>query len=72
MQHLQTWPNLYEADQSVPIDWAGTRLVDRVTTVLSRRPLARRLRRQAALALIRANLGLSARVRRVIEQYPEG
>jgi hypothetical protein len=72
MQHLQTWPNLYEADQSVPIDWAGTRLVDRVTTVLSRRPLARRLRRQAALALIRANLGLSARVRRVIEQSPEG
>ena len=72
MQHLQTWPDLYVADQSVPIDWAGTRLIDRVTTVLSSRPLARRLRRQAALALIRANLGLSARVRRVIEQSPEG
>ncbi|MFM7548611.1 MAG: hypothetical protein ACKO8I_06995 [Cyanobacteriota bacterium] len=72
MQHLQTWPDLYEADLSVPIDWGGSGLLDRVTTVLTHRPLARRLRRQAVLAMIRANLGLSARVRRVIEPYPEG
>jgi hypothetical protein len=72
MRHLHTWPDLYAADQSVPIDWAGNGLLDRVTALMAHRSRARRLRRQAVLALIRANLGLSDRVRRVIEQSPEG
>ncbi|MEB3169437.1 MAG: hypothetical protein VKK97_12000 [Synechococcaceae cyanobacterium] len=67
MRHLQAWPDLYAPDRAVTVDWRGARLVEDVTSLLQSPGQARRLRRRACLALIRANLELPARVRRVLE-----
>lgn len=68
MKHLETWPDLYSPDKAVSIDWAGSRLVQTVAEVLKRRTFSQRLRVNACLGLIRANLELPSRVRQVIEQ----
>ena len=67
MQHIETWPDLYDSDHCVSVDWSGDDLVQAVRGIMPGSPLARRLRLRAYLSLIRANLQLSRRVRDVLE-----